>query len=171
MLFIAESVGGAAAAQAFALAHRGACELFAEPQTSHYLALVSDASRNETGWTRTPVEILFDGGRHGAAAGPWLFCVGLSVPTEHRVDFLAGYRHEHLPILLECPTWDGCRFVEAPAAHGCQFFALHQLASRAALESPERARSRATPGFWRLKQFPWFDEAFTRTLYERVQVR
>lgn len=171
MLFIAESVAGAAAAQAFALAHRGACELFAEPQTSHYLALVSAATGNEAGWKRTPVRLLFDGGRHGASAGSWLFCVGLAVPTAQRDDFLDWYEHEHLPILLECPTWDGCRFVEAPAAQGCQFFALHQLAARAALDSPERARSRATPGFWRLKQFGWFDEAFTRTLYERVDVR
>jgi hypothetical protein len=169
MLSILESVTDDAAAQAFARAHRGACELFAERLTSRYLALVARGDGNEVGWTSTPVKLLFDGGTHGPRAGPWLFKVGLSVPAEQRDEFLDWYEHEHLPLLLECPTWDGCRFVEAAAVSGCQFFALHQLGSRAALDSPQRARSRATPWFWRLKRFGWFDEAFTRTLYERVE--
>jgi hypothetical protein len=46
--------------------------------------------------------------------------------------------------------------------------ALHQLADRAALSSPERSRSRATPWFLRLARHDWFDGPFTRTLYRRV---
>jgi len=168
-MFIAESAADAAAVQAFSLAHRGACELFAEPQRAHCLALVSDASRDEAAWTFTPVQPLFEGGRHGPGAGEWLLCVGLWVPADQRGEFLAWYEQEHLPILLQCPTWDGCRFVEAPHAKGCQFFALHQLSDRAALDSAERARSRATPWFQRLKRFEWFDQPFTRTLYRRVE--
>jgi hypothetical protein len=101
-------------------------------------------------------------------AGEWLFRVGLWVPREHRDEFLSWYEQEHLPILLECAAWDGCRFVEVPNATGCQFFALHQLADRAALASAERARSRATRWFADLKQFAWFDEPFSRVLYRRV---
>ena len=166
---IAESTVDRATAKAFLLARRGACELFVEPQTIHYFAIVSDASRDDARWTFTCVKILFERGRCGPDAGEWLFCVGLSVPADVRGEFLAWYEQEHLPILLECRGWDGCRFVEAPASHGCQFFALHQLSDRSGLESPERARSRATPWFERLKRFDWFDEPFTRTLYRRVE--
>jgi hypothetical protein len=166
-MLIGQSAAGAASAEAFARAR--ACELFVEARGDRCLALLTDARCDETDWTFTPIVPLFAGGRHGPDAGEWLFCVGLWVPAGERREFLAWYQHEHLPILLECPTWDGCRFVEAGASHGCQFYALHQLSDRAALESPERARSRGGPAFERLKRFPWFDEPFTRTLYRRFE--
>jgi len=152
--------------ETLSLAH--ACELFVEAQGHGYLALLSDARSDEAAWTFTPVELLFAHGHHGPNAGEWLFCVGLWVPTDKRREFLRWYEYDHLPILLQCPTWDGCRFVEAPASQGCQFYALHQLSERSALESPERARSRAGPTFDRLKRFSWFDGPFTRTLYRRI---
>jgi hypothetical protein len=114
------------------------------------------------------VQVLFTGGRYGIEGGEWLFYVGLWTPAEFREEFLAWYELEHLPILLECPTWDGCRFVERPVDHGAQFHALHQLADKTALESAERSHSRATPWFRRLSVQPWFDGAFTRTLCRRV---
>ena len=157
------------AAAAGALARASACELFVEPDGDRcHLAIVDSAPTDARGWSFTPVQTLFEGGRQGRAAGEWLFEVGLRVPAEARGEFLAWYHDEHLPILLECATWDGCRFVEAAAGRDCQFFALHQLTERAALASPERARSRATPWFTRLKRHAWFDEPFTRTLYRRV---
>lgn len=112
-------------------------------------------------------QVLFTGGTSGAQGGDWLFLVGLWTPADYRDEFLAWYRMEHLPILLECPLWDGCRFVEAQVGDGCQFYALHQLNDRAALDSDERKRSRATPWFRRLSQHDWFDGAFARTLYRR----
>lgn len=112
---------------------------------------------------------LFGGGKTGAAGGPYLFRVGIWVPSAHRTEFLDWYKSEHLPILLECPTWGGCRFVEAQTDDGHQFFALHQIDNPAALESEERKRSRATPWFKRLKQHSWFDEAFKRQLYIRKE--
>ncbi len=108
---------------------------------------------------------LFSGGKVGPNAGDYLFMVGIWLPATSRAEFLDWYRNEHLPILLECPTWNGCRFVEKPVSEGHQFHALHQLADRSALESIERQRSRATPWFMRLKQHPWFDAKFTRQLY------
>lgn len=113
------------------------------------------------------VNVLFTGGTYGAAAGAFLFHVGIPVPSEFREDFLAWYRDEHLPILLEAPGWDGCRFVEEPVEGGLLFHALHQLSDRRALDSAERKRSRATPWFERLAQHAWFDKGFARTLYER----
>jgi hypothetical protein len=143
-------------------------ELFSGVDGTRHLALVHDAAPEQPQWTLQPVASLFSGGRCGPAAGGWLFRVGLWVPTEHRSEFLSWYEQEHLSILLACPAWDGCRFVEAPAALGCRFIALQQLADPAALSSSERARSRATPWFMRLSQFDWFDEPFARALYRRA---
>ena len=114
------------------------------------------------------MQLLFTGGRYGRAAGDWLFHVGLWTPQDFRNEFLAWYRLEHLPILLESPLWDGCRFVEQKVGEGCQFYAMHQLSDKAALDSVERKRSRATPWFKRLSVHPWFDGAFTRTLCRRI---
>lgn len=113
------------------------------------------------------VHALFASGRVGPAGGPWLFHVGLWTPAEFRDEFLAWYAVEHLPILLECRLWDGCRFVEQKVPDGCQFYALHQLSDRAALESAQREVSRTTAWFLRLKAEPWFDERFVRELYRR----
>lgn len=110
---------------------------------------------------------LFTGGDFGDRGGPWLFMVGLWTPEDFREEFIAWYKNEHLPILLECREWDGCRFVETKTANGCQFHSLHQLSDRAALDSEQRKRSRATPWFKRLSKNDWFDGAFTRTLYKR----
>ena len=68
-------------------------------------------------------------------------------------------------MLLECPAWSGCRFVEQPIENGCQFYSLHQLSDRSALESEQRAFSRTTAWFQRFKKHYWFDEPFVRTLY------
>ena len=114
------------------------------------------------------MSLLFTGGHYGREGGDWLFHVGLWAPEDFRVEFLAWYELEHLPILLECPIWDGCRFVEQKVERGCQFYAMHQLADRRALDSAERKRSRATPWFKRLSVHPWFDGAFTRTLCRRA---
>lgn len=169
-MLIAESSAAHAAAVSLMRAHGDGCELFREVDGLRLLAVVPGATSDQPEWTFKPVELLFSGGRYGSAAGEWLFCVGFWVPREQRTEFLFWYEREHLAILLECAAWDGCRFVEAPDATGCRFVALHQLGDPAALSSPERARSRATPGFMRLKRFDWFDEPFTRVLYRRIAV-
>jgi len=58
------------------------------------------------------LQLLFTGGHYGREGGDWLFYVGLWTPKALREEFLAWYKMEHLPILLECPLWEGCRFVE-----------------------------------------------------------
>lgn len=117
----------------------------------------------------TPATVLFTGGAHGPDAGAFLFKVGMWTPESERHDFLAWYETDHLPLLLEHPTWDGCRFVEVDAAEGCQFYVLHQVQDRAALASPARERSRDTAWFHRLKRHAWFDEPFRRILYRRTE--
>ena len=115
------------------------------------------------------LEILLAQGRVGARHGSLLFKVGIRTPAEFRDELLDWYFREHLPILLECPAWDGCRFAQEDVEAGCQFHALHQLSDISALESDERARSRSTPWFFELKRNDWFDEPFTRVLYRRIE--
>ena len=129
--------------------------------------IISDSGTPSGQPSEKAVTVLFAGGHHGSEGGDWLFLVGLWTPVDFRDEFLAWYKIEHLPILLENAQWDGCRFVEQKANDGCQFHAMHQLSDRAALDSAERKRSRATPWFRRLAQHDWFDGAFTRTLYRR----
>jgi len=143
-------------------------EAYARVDGAGTLLLYTDAAPSRSAGIATPVEMLFAAGTCGPQAGSHLFRVGLQVPREYRDEFLAWYETEHLPMLLGCAQWKGCRFVEAKRDAGCQFYALHQLASPAALDSPERKASRATPWFRRFAQQAWFDAPFTRVLYRRI---
>ena len=110
---------------------------------------------------------LFSGGRFGPEAGPWLFAVGIWTPRDWREEFCAWYRCEHAPMLLECTEWSGFQLTETVARRGCQFYALHRLADRSALDSKQRKLSRATPWFRRLSKNKWFDGPFERVLCHR----
>jgi len=110
---------------------------------------------------------LFSGGQFGPEAGPWLFLVGIWTPTDWNEEFRAWYQCEHAPMLLECAEWSGFQLMEANAKRGKQFYALHRLADRSALDSAQRKRSRATPWFKRLSKNRWFDAAFERVLCYR----
>ena len=154
------------AERAAAVACAGDAETFAREEKRGYLVLCPRAETGALPGARR-INLLIAAGLCGPRAGPYLFKVGLWVPTEYRTEFLAWYEVDHLPILLECPTWDGCRLVEEEAEAGCQFHALHQLAEPSALNSREREHSRTTPWFMRLKRNEWFDEPFDRKLYRR----
>lgn len=153
--------------RAHAAALKGAVELFEREDSGGGLILRDNGKVNGASIERQ-VELLFAGGTYGERGGEWLFCVALWTPRDFRAEFVAWYECEHMPILLESPIWGGCRFVEQQVADGCQFFALHQLASKSALDSQERKRSRSTPWFHRLAKNAWFDGAFSRVLYRRV---
>jgi len=143
-------------------------EAFAQIEGLGALLLYSCAAPARSAGITIHTEMLFARGRYGRRAGSHLFRVGLRVPWDFRDEFLAWYEIEHLPILLQCAQWDGCRFVEAASSESCQFYALHQLKSPDALDSPQRKASRSTPWFRRLAQHVWFDAPFTRVLYRRV---
>lgn len=169
MMFMFDGDAFSAATMAATLKHTKGSQIerySAVGGTAAMVLCITDAA-SEPGLV--PVEILFTGGDVGLAAGSYLFKVGIWTPDADREDFLAWYRGEHLPMLLECATWRGCRFFEAPTREGHQFYALHQLADPAALDSEARKRSRATPWFMRLKRHDWFDEKFTRQLYQGLE--
>jgi hypothetical protein len=113
---------------------------------------------------------LFSGGCSGAEAGPWIFSVGIRTPEDWRAEFCAWYQCEHSPMLLECREWQGFQFLEMSTERGCQFYVLHRLADRTALDSEQRKRSRSTPWFRRLAKNNWFDKAFERVLYKRMSL-
>ena len=160
----------AGALDRLARAGRGGVERFMREDGAAALVLCDDGEA-PPGTVEKRVATLFCGGRSGARAGAWLFCVGLWTPEAWGAEFCAWYRHEHAPILLECPVWSGFRFVEQHPApdgrRGRQFYAMHWLAERAALDSDFRLRSRSTPWFLRLSKNDWFDGAFVRRLYRR----
>ena len=116
------------------------------------------------------VSPLFSGGRWGPEAGPWIFSVGVWTPEDWRAEFCAWYQCEHGPMLLECREWQGFQFLEMATERGCQFYVLHRLAARAALDSEQRKRSRSTPWFRRLAKNKWFDKAFERVLCQRINL-
>lgn len=89
------------------------------------------------------------------------------VPADFFNEFDAWFSYEHMPLLLEEPTWYGCDFFRglAPSMH--TFAALHYL-EPGALTSQARDRSIATPWWNRLKQYPWFDKGFVRAILRRT---
>lgn len=130
--------------------------------------ILCDQGNAPRGVQEKRVSRLFSAGRVGPEAGPWIFMVGIWTPEEWREEFCGWYQYEHGPMLLECPVWQGFHFLEASVESGCQFYVLHRLADKAALDSDERRRSRATPWFKRLSRNKWFDGAFERVLTQRL---
>lgn len=89
---------------------------------------------------------------------PVAYPVFFGVPPARQDEFNRWYDEEHLPILLGCPAWLGCRRFRlvTPHSQGYTHMALHYLADTSPLESPERDRARRTPWRDRLAAEHWF---------------
>lgn len=129
--------------------------------------IVCEKGQPPSGVEEKQVTQLFSGGRVVSDAGGWVFFVGLWVPKDWRSELYAWYKCEHGPILLECPDWEGFQFFEGNSDCGCQFYVLHRLSDRRALDSDWRKLSRSTPWFRRLSRNKWFDKPFQRVLYRK----
>lgn len=145
-------------------------EIYQGVDVPGYLALGPDDRDAAAESGARQFEVKLARGRFGWQAGPYLFRVGIWTPAEFHDELVKWYEVDHFPILLECAEWHGGRLVEEQVADGCQFYALHNLASPAALESNARRRSRATEWFQRLARNEWFDKKFVRALYHRPGV-
>jgi hypothetical protein len=155
--------------EALAAHTRGAAECLVQDD-NRGCAILCEEGRAPKGVVERRVSPLFVSGRSGPEAGPWVFSVGVWTPEDWREEFCAWYQYEHGPLLLECLEWRGFQFLEMSTADGYQFYILHRLAARRALDSEQRKRSRATPWFRRLAKNKWFDKAFERILYRRINL-
>jgi hypothetical protein len=97
---------------------------------------------------------------------PIAYPVFFAVPPEAEHDFDHWYDDEHMPILLGCKDWLGCRRFRILGAHpkGFTHMALHDIADVSAIASPERDAARATAWRARLSANAWFDGDY-RVLY------
>ncbi len=96
----------------------------------------------------------------GAAAldAPLVYPVWFEVPEESLADFDAWYDLDHVPLLMGCKDWlmvRRFRVVDGEPTRANRL-ALHYLADRSALDSPERAAARQTPWRDRMAALPWF---------------
>lgn len=89
---------------------------------------------------------------------PYLYAVFFTVPADREEAFNAWYVEEHVPLLLNCEQWLGCRRYRVVDGHPATFthMALHHLHDLSALESPAREAARATPWRAKLAAEPWF---------------
>ena len=169
MLMIKTTDTGGAMAS-FERAHPGEVEIYQGVDVPGYLALGPDDRNHESESGVCRIDVRCAAGRYGRDAGPFLFCVGIWTPKAFREEIPKWYEVDHFPLLLECDEWHGGRLVEAPDPTGCQFYALHNLETTAALDSDARKRSRSTEWFQRLAKNDWFDRGFTRALYQRTNL-
>ncbi|MBF2714093.1 hypothetical protein GOZ80_18400 [Agrobacterium vitis] len=95
-------------------------------------------------------------------SSPFLYAVFFSVPADSEADFNAWYDAEHVPMLLGCAEWLGCRRyrIVSGAPENFTHIALHHLKDLSALDSPERARARRTEWRDRLASNDWFKGSY-----------
>ena len=124
------------------------------------LAAPAAASAGHVATTWTGVRVFKCGSEQ---KGPIVYMLKYPVPFDYLYEFDAWFQYEHMPMLLEEPTWYGCEFYRALGASCFTFAALHYL-EPGALKSDARNRSVDSHWWHRLKQHDWFDRQFIRTL-------
>jgi hypothetical protein len=122
---------------------------------------------NVRGFTRYTCELTYDSGE--APAGDHLSVVAFAVPEQDVAQFDDWYESEHIPALLEAPDWLRVRRYAVLSADGGPWthLALHELASREVMDSPERAAARQGPKRDALAGRPWFGRS-GRWLYDTL---
>lgn len=128
------------------------------PRTDRMLAQVR-------GFTRFTCELTSDTGP--AAAGDYLSVVAFAVPEADEAALDDWYENEHVPALMKAAGWLRVRRWRVLAGAGGPWthIALHELADRDVLDSPERAAARTGPKRDALAGRPWF-EMSGRWLYQ-----
>lgn len=119
---------------------------------------------NVRGFTRFTCELTSD---TGGEPGPFLSVVAFAVPEEDRAAFDDWYETEHVPALLKADDWLRVRRWRVRSGDGGPWthIALHDLASREVMDSPERAAARVGPKRDALAGRDWFTRS-GRWLYE-----
>ena len=107
-----------------------------------------------------------DAGADGLDAS-FIYSVFFSVPDEAADAFNAWYTEEHVPMLLKCSDWLGCRrfLISEGDPQPWTHLALHYIADMSAFDSPEREAARSTELRQKLSEEPWFNAS--TLVYER----
>lgn len=119
------------------------------------------------GFTRYLAEKISDTGT--APDGAFLSVNAFTVPPEWDEAFADWYETEHTPRLMAEKDWLRVRRYRVIEGSGGTWthLALHELASREAMDSPARAHARTGPKRDALAQAPWFN-ASGRWLYSCI---
>ncbi len=130
------------------------------PRTERMLATVA-------GFTRYCGELVSDTGDRPVA--PWLSVVAFVVPERDRREFDDWYEDEHIPLLMGSPLWWRVRRYALRDRIGGAWtdVALHELETKAAMDTRERDLARRAPRRRALAGRPWFSES-GRWLYELI---
>lgn len=151
--------------------------------TPEYRTLKSDPSErtarmlgNVTGFTRYITDQISDTAPAGTPSDltgteHTLFVVAFDVPAEDQPEFEGWYEEEHVPLLMKVPGWLRVRrFLVRPGFDGPSWthLALHEIASPAVLDAPEREAARNTPRRDALAARPWFTSG--RWVYEPISI-
>lgn len=95
---------------------------------------------------RRVVELVLDGPEWTRDA-PHQLLVCMTPPAGAEDDFVAWYREEHIPMLLEVPGWRRVRLCRQVEGNGPAFMAIHELESPAVFDTPPYVAAVSTP--WR----------------------
>jgi hypothetical protein len=113
--------------------------------------------REVSGFTRYTCQEI---GVQGASAmdAAHLYAVFFEVPANREGDFNDWYDQDHTPTLLQCPDWLMVRRFRILSGDPGKWthLALHYLAGRGALQSPERERARSSEWRAKLAAEQWF---------------
>jgi hypothetical protein len=80
-------------------------------------------------------------------AAPYQLVVCMTPPADAEDDFVAWYREEHIPMLLEVPGWRRSRLFRQVDGAGPAFMAFHEIESPAVFEESSYTAAIGTP--WR----------------------
>lgn len=98
-----------------------------------------------------------------AADAPVLYAVWFKAPKDRAGEFNDWYESEHIPLLMKAPDWRMVRRFEISDGEPETFthLALHYLASKDALQSPEREAARNTAWRDKLAAESWFKSSYS----------
>ena len=123
-------------------------------QTPEYKRLAERSEREKAQIARTPMvdrriyrTVL--SADELAETPPYQLTVSMEPPTGAEEDYVAWYREEHIPMLLDVPGWRRVRVFEQVDGKGPRFTALHELDSPGVFDEAAYRSATSTP--WRDK--------------------
>src|SRR5205814_3395148 len=78
---------------------------------------------------------------------PYQMTVSMQPAPGGEDDYIAWYREEHIPMLLEVPGWRRIRLYQQVEGNGPGYMAVHELESPAVFEHEAHRKATSTP--WR----------------------